>query len=290
MKNFIRLIGVFLIMIILTIASINVYTKDAKAKETRQAVSESMEKAVTNLTLDDLKVVNESEMADYFVTELATDVTSINKAMDVNIYEINYQEGFIDAEVKAYFNYVFGGSSVKVRRTLYVDEVGINNNIQNNDTTKNIDSNDNLTLNKKGEASSFSGENKFENLVDGDINSYWESNNRTKLNNKEIMNEQSISIDLEKIYSVNRLKIQWLEAYSIKYDVEMSTDKKTWAKIKNVDKGDGNDDNIQFDTTLCRYIKINLHTTNVENKGYKISEIFLYTSYNTDIEFTKDKL
>ena len=53
MKNLIRGFGIIMIALIFFIASITVYTKDAKTKELKQALTKSMEEAVTNLTIED---------------------------------------------------------------------------------------------------------------------------------------------------------------------------------------------------------------------------------------------
>lgn len=278
MKNVIRVIGIFAIMVVLMIASITIYTKDSKDKETRQALEQSMEQAVSNLTMDDLKTKSESDLADYFTGQLVSSVTSINKGMDVKIYGINYKEGFIDAEATAKFNYVLGSGSVTVRKTIYIDEKSDEQKVV---SLKNTEMHSlNLQMLKTKSivvSSSVDKEHAAKKMTDDKNNTYWESEfDPTDID----ISEQNITIDLGLVYSINRLKIEWGDNYAKSYDIELSADKKKWEKVYETDLGDGEADNIKFDESGSRYVRINLHSKSVQDKGYQIKKVSIYPTYS----------
>jgi len=288
MKNLIRGFGIIMIALIFFIASITVYTKDAKTKELKQALTKSMEEAVTNLTIEDLKEDNEADLADYFVAKLASNITSKNKGIDVKIYGINYEEGYIDAEATAHFSYIIGNGETTVRKTMYVDDKADTAVVDENNNSEDQIGIMSIAYEKDAVASSVdSKKHKAVMVTDNDDSTYWES----ELNVKNIhKTEENITIDFEMIYQVNRFSIEWGDNYAKSYDIEASSDNDKWIKIYETDISNGGIDNIKVDTVACRYIRINLHFKNEQDKGYQIKDIKVYPEHEDAVAFKKDKV
>lgn len=284
MKNFIRMLALFIIMIIMMIASMNIYTKDAKTKETRAALSQSMEQAVSNLTLSDLKLANESDLADYFVAQLSSSITSVNKGIDVKIYGINYTEGYIDAEATAYFNYVLGNSSVTVRKTIYLDETSDEQKVGELKTQSQNEQDEAIVL-KSVNVSSSIKEHSAKLINDDEKGTYWESEfDETDLD----VNKQNVTVDLGKVYNINALKINWGENYAKHYAIKTSLDKKKWSVAYETDMGQGQNESLKFDTKACRYVQISLISKAVQDKGYQIKKIQIFPEYE-NVKIKKEK-
>lgn len=276
MKTFIKTFGIIIVAVMLAIASISLYTKDTKRKETREMLSESMEQVVTNLTKQDLTTANEAEMADYFVAKLTDRMTSVS-ALDVAIYDIDYNNGFVDAEVTAYFDYILGTGNVTVRKTMYIEEAKI---VQNEKEVKGAeDEEDTLSLshNMPVTVTSTADGSDTAYLVDNDADTIWSSKEAENGVNEEIV------IDLGKVYSINRLRLTWGDKCPNSYTVQVSSDKDEWTDVYTKEDCSGGVDKVEIDKSICRYVKIICNDEAVNS--IDIKEIEVFSSYDTTTEY-----
>ena len=123
----------------------------------------------------------------------------------------------------------------------------------------------NLALNKSISASSaYIAGNQWQwpsLAVDG--------NNQTKWYSGKGVASASILVDLQALCAINNIKINWPTGYAKSYTVELSQDNSNFLNIYSKINGTGNDTDITFSYTKCRYIKINL-LERQENKHYFI--------------------
>ncbi len=135
-----------------------------------------------------------------------------------------------------------------------------------------------LSLNKPVEVSSVStnAPTFTGNLaVDGDLETRWAS--------LRGVDDNWISIDLEKEALIDAITIQWEAACSDNYQIEVSDDNKNWTTIKSSLKTNTDlNDTIVFDEAIsARYVKIHSLKSRVLDKHYGINiyEIKVYGNY-----------
>ncbi len=108
-----------------------------------------------------------------------------------------------------------------------------------------------------------SGHPLFESLGDGNINTVWRSSEQQK---------QFVEIDLQKYREFGGLVIDWDEKdYAVKYQVQISNDKKNWETVYSVKNGKGGRRYINLKDSEAKYIKLLLAKSS--NNGYAIKEI-----------------
>lgn len=274
MRNLIKVLGLFLIILILVVSSITIYTKDAKRQETREAIVQAMEQAMNNLTEDDLKALNEKDLADYFVSQVAARVGSVNKGMDVSIYGIDYAQGFIDAEVTAYFNYILGGSTVKVRKTLYIDEYTQKQQIAFGEhTTGEEESREAFSLS----ASNLSADSELESnpvgyMADKNVDTYWQSEELEEAAGSS-GEEVAVNVNLKEICYIKELTITWGDDYAKAFSVQVSKKGTDWVTVHEAEKTDSSPDRIDMKETAGCYIRIICRQPKDGAQHYQIKEI-----------------
>lgn len=274
MKTLIKSFSIALILIILAVATITIYTKDAKRKETREALTEAMEEVVESLGSDDEdnKPANEEEMIAYLSKGIADRVTSVS-AVSIVIYGIDYSKGMIDAEVTANFNYLIGQGEVVVRKCIYLDEAAVvdagSTSLKEEEETEEIVNS--LSFEKTVESSgSIDEDNTETNAVDGKSDTKWVS---------KIEDAAWISVDLGMVYSISSLSIVWGDEYATSYEILVSSDNITWKSVHLVEnKKNGKKDKITIDDTVCRYIKFQGITRSNEEGFYEISEFEVFAT------------
>ncbi|HYW95001.1 MAG TPA: glycoside hydrolase family 3 C-terminal domain-containing protein [Bacteroidales bacterium] len=84
-----------------------------------------------------------------------------------------------------------------------------------------------------------------ENAVDGNAGTRWAS---------AFSDPQTFVVDLEGLYDINRIRIQWETAYSRSFLISASQDSAEWIDVINEDNGDGGIDEITTDVK-ARYLK-----------------------------------
>lgn len=104
------------------------------------------------------------------------------------------------------------------------------------------------------------------NAIDQDPGTRWSSN----------FNEpQWLIMDLGEVYDVDRVIIGWESAYAASYNIEVSTDKKSWTEVYSTQEGKGRTETVSFKPQKARYVKINC----LKRKGqwgFSIWDIMVY--------------
>ena len=108
--------------------------------------------------------------------------------------------------------------------------------------------NPNLALNKPATASaSFNSESL---AVDGDLGTRWsalEGDNHW------------YKVDLQRIYEINRIHIDWEGAFASEFELQVSTDDVNFTTVYSTTTGEGGAVDYKFEDTPARYVKISLH-------------------------------
>ena len=124
----------------------------------------------------------------------------------------------------------------------------------------------NIALNKDINATSEDGANQAEKAIDANYKTRWASNAN---------DNESITIDLGSLYYVNQVSLAWEAAYGKEYKIEGSLDGDEFFEIQHVTDGDGEIDNIYFDSKLLRYVRMQ-GIKRATKYGYSIYEFEVY--------------
>ena len=124
----------------------------------------------------------------------------------------------------------------------------------------------NIALNKEINATSEDGGYQAIKAIDANYNTRWASNAN---------NNESITIDLGSLYYVNQVSLAWEAAYGKEYKIEGSLDGNEFFEIQHVTDGDGEIDNIYFDSKLLRYVRMQ-GIERATQYGYSIYEFEVY--------------
>ena len=117
------------------------------------------------------------------------------------------------------------------------------------------------------EVTASSNEDSVSAIVDGHLQSRWESVHE--------IDPQWVQLELASESVISELVIYWEGARASKYTVELSLDGESWQQIAQIDSYSGLKDTISFTSTLAKYIRI----TGMERAlpyGYSIYEVQAY--------------
>lgn len=123
--------------------------------------------------------------------------------------------------------------------------------------------------------------------VDGNFNTRWSS---------RFQDEEWIEIDLLNTYYLTSFKLFWEASYATSYTIELSTDGKEYINVYSTTESKGDEQNIDIDETLGRYVRLTCHTRNsgygsslweFEVYGSGIVDTRLSTVNEADIDFTQ---
>lgn len=131
----------------------------------------------------------------------------------------------------------------------------------------------NIIPGKQATASSEENE-KFtaEKIIDNDLATRWSSSHK---------DNQWIIIDLGTLCSINRIVLNWEKAYAKAYSVQVSSDNDTWIDVFSTNNGDGNTDDISFNTVNARYVRI-FSTIRATKYGVSLWEVNIYGYQGSD--------
>ncbi|BDZ41354.1 hypothetical protein GCM10025865_06530 [Paraoerskovia sediminicola] len=82
--------------------------------------------------------------------------------------------------------------------------------------------------------------------VDGDLGTRWAS---------EFSDDQSITVDLGAVHSIQRVDLVWEGAYGKKFDIQVSDDGTSWTTAKSVTDGTGGEQSVAVDTS-GRFVRV----------------------------------
>ncbi len=84
--------------------------------------------------------------------------------------------------------------------------------------------------------------------VDGD--------NVTRWSSQWNVDPSFISVDLEAVYEISRVKLNWESSYAKEYKIQISLDNTTWTDVFETSKGRGKVEEITFDKVHARYVRV----------------------------------
>ncbi|WP_445739190.1 galactose-binding domain-containing protein [Paenibacillus sp. FSL F4-0236] len=128
----------------------------------------------------------------------------------------------------------------------------------------------NLALGKTAVASSIEG-------VGFEASKATDGNSTTRWASIEGSNNEWIYVDLGATQSVNRVKLNWEDAYAKGYKVQVSNDATTWTDTYVTTTGNGSIDDITFTANSGRYVRV-LCTARGTVYGYSIFDFEVYSS------------
>ena len=123
-----------------------------------------------------------------------------------------------------------------------------------------------LAQGKSASASSQKGGNNADAAVDGNAKTRWES---------DASDPQSISVDLENVYTLKKIVLNWETAAAKTYQIEVSTDGTNWTSAATVEDGKPGVREFVLAGIKARYIRVS-GTTRTTGYGYSIYEIEVY--------------
>ncbi len=125
----------------------------------------------------------------------------------------------------------------------------------------------NLALNKPVTVSSGSNAEK---AVDGTIgnNSRWESEWK--------VDPQTLTVDLQAVYNINKVNVTWEAAGAKEYTVEYSTDGINWNQIASVTNGAAGQRSFNDFSVQAQYVRVKGTKRLMEAYGYSIEELEVY--------------
>ncbi|OMC93871.1 chemotaxis protein [Paenibacillus odorifer] len=145
-----------------------------------------------------------------------------------------------------------------------------NSNTATATTSATSPDNTNLALGKTAVASSIEGAGfEASKATDGNSTTRWAS--------MEGSNNEWIYVDLGATQSVNRVKLNWEDAYAKGYKVQVSNDATTWTDTYVTTTGNGSIDDITFTANSGRYVRV-LCTARGTVYGYSIFDFEVYGS------------
>ena len=129
----------------------------------------------------------------------------------------------------------------------------------------------NIALQKTVTVSSVENNSLNGNLaVDGNTSTRWGSG---------YSDPQTLTVDLNAVYAVNRVVIKWEASYGTHYQIQLSTDEQQWITVANITNGNGNTDELNFGAQNARYVRMyGTQRTTIGNAqyGYSIYEFEVY--------------
>ena len=108
---------------------------------------------------------------------------------------------------------------------------------------------------------------KASNAVDGDLSTRWSS---------QFSDPQWIYIDLQNLYSIDKVILTWEEAYANNYEIRLSNDTVNWKTVYVYSNGDGGIDEIDLKNANGRYIKMH-GISRATGWGYSLLEFEVYS-------------
>ena len=125
----------------------------------------------------------------------------------------------------------------------------------------------NLALGRPVYASTEKDGNAGSRAVDGRLDSRWES---------AWEDNQWLEVELDALYMVDRMKINWEGAYAKEYTVEFSADGINWTEVYRQPSGKGGTEEISFAATAAKYVRLNCMSRALSAYGFSIYELEIY--------------
>jgi PKD repeat protein len=125
----------------------------------------------------------------------------------------------------------------------------------------------NLALGKPASASSLENSGlPAGNAVDGSYGSRWSS---------EFSDPQWLRVDLQAVYTINRVILTWETAAGSAYEIQVSSNGSQWTTVATIGGGNGGEDDIVFSAVDARYVRM-YGTARTTPYGYSLFEAEVY--------------
>lgn len=126
----------------------------------------------------------------------------------------------------------------------------------------------NLATGKNATASSSNGDNNPRLAVDGNTDTRWES---------RFEDNQTLTVDLEEIYLVDRVNIIWEGAYAKAYTLQASADGENWFDFYEENASQGGDEKLTLNAAVpTRYIRLFCRERALSAYGFSVRELEVY--------------
>ena len=126
----------------------------------------------------------------------------------------------------------------------------------------------NLAYLKPAVATSANGNATADKAVDGDNGSRWES--------AWGEDNQQLTVNLQAVYRVNKVVVNWEAARAKRYEVQVSVDGEAWQTVKTVVLNAAGPDTQAFAEVEARYVRIQGLQREMTAYGYSIYELEVY--------------
>ncbi|HEX6226442.1 MAG TPA: ThuA domain-containing protein [Chryseolinea sp.] len=105
------------------------------------------------------------------------------------------------------------------------------------------------------------------NVLDNDSTTRWSS---------APVDSAWIVVDLQKMYAVKQIVLEWESSFARDYTILGSQDGKSWKSLVTVAGGDGEIDTHNFSASQIRYVKVNMTERANKKWGYSLYEVKVY--------------
>ena len=121
-KNLALGIGSIMFVLLIVAFSYVMINTSQRKTEVRVSTTEAMEQALSNIKIREYhELKNEKELGKYFSTYVVARLQAKNVSCIINIYDIDYEKGLIDAKCTVTYPTILGAKKLSVRKTLIAD-------------------------------------------------------------------------------------------------------------------------------------------------------------------------
>ena len=230
--------------------------------------------------IDKVRIDWEAACSDDYTIEVSNDGTTWNVVTEARsnpvINKHSIDEHVYDDSVYGRYVKVHSYKSRNVKFGINIFEISV----WGDKTDQPIQRNKNIALNKPSKASStykiFDSSRAFDGRTDGndDNQSRWVSLRKKENTNKDI-DYQWIYVDLENIYDINKVVLNWEGACATDYKVQVSNNAKNWKDVAHITDGKFGIRELSFDDVQGRYVRVEcLNPTG--QYGYSLWEFEVY--------------
>lgn len=127
-------------------------------------------------------------------------------------------------------------------------------------------------------------DNTISKILDGNTKSGWQAQAYITDANDRKKDPQAWVIDMQSVYTIDKIKLYWEAACATKYDVYIAetNDKNTiWTLIESVEDGVSGETTFKFTAAKARYVKLDLKYRAMDY-GYHLYEAEVYTVGSTE--------
>lgn len=230
--------------------------------------------------IDKINIDWETACSDDYTIEVSNDGTTWNVVTEARsnpvINKHSIDEHVYDDSVYGRYVKIHSYKSRNVTYGINIYEISV----WGDKTDQTIQTNKNIALNKPSKASSayktYNSSRAFDGKIDGkdDNQSRWVSLRRKENTDKDI-DYQWIYVDLENVYDIDKIVLNWEGACATDYNVQVSNNAKNWTDVARVTDGKSGIKELSFDDVQGRYVKIECLNPATEY-GYSLWEFEVY--------------